>query len=297
MSGQVSSMTGFARSAGEVSERRWVWEIKSVNNRGMELRFRLPPGFDFLEPSLRKALQKRLKRGSIFTSLSLESATSKTKIRLNQTALEEMLTMIDTISTRVDCQAPRPEGILSLRGVLEVDDEAGLEDAEALTEKFLQTYEEAIGKLLETRRQEGAAMAAAIEDQFTELQGLAHSAKNHPGASLDSIRARLDAQLKSLLESGSNSPEPERLAQEVALMALKADIREELDRLDAHIQSGRAILSRGGSVGRELDFLTQELNRETNTLCSKAQDIELKQIGLDLKKVIDQVREQVQNIE
>jgi uncharacterized protein (TIGR00255 family) len=232
----------------------------------------------------------------MFVSLQLTTATSEARVRLNKEALADIIAALNEVRGEVGCAEPRAESILALRGVMELVDEAVDEkQKEALREALLKNFAEAVDALDAARAKEGAAMARVIGDQLAEIEVLTARARGGAGASLAGIRDRIASQLRELIEDGA-LPE-ERLAQEAAMMAVKADVREELDRLDAHIKAARALIKRGGPTGRELDFLTQEFNRETNTLCSKAQDIELKRTGLDLKKVIDQLREQVQNIE
>ncbi len=292
----VSSMTGFARVDGAHDGKRWIWELKSVNGRGLEMRFRLPAGFDELEPALRQGLSGRLKRGSVFASLQLGSASGETRMRLNKAALSDALAAVEEIRAQTDCGPPQAEGLLALRGVMEpADDEPDEAARAAFNDAVLKSFHEAVDLLGDARVKEGAAMAGVVAGHVDEIETLTAKAGADPGASLPAIRDRIAAQLADLIADGA-VPE-DRLAQEAALLAVKADVREELNRLAAHVDAARALLKRGGAVGRELDFLTQELNRETNTLCSKAQNMDLKRLGLDLKKVIDQLREQVQNIE
>ncbi len=296
MSITVSSMTGFARHDGEHDGRRWTWELKSVNGRGLEMRFRTPPGFDGLEPTLRAEISKRFNRGSIFASLQLTSTASETRMQLNETALADAVSAIEKVRAMIECAPPRAESVIGLRGVMEAA-ETEPDDAarEALNAALVKSFCAAADLLHEARCAEGAAMAAVINGHVDEIEVLTGKAAADASASLESIRDRVSAQLSEIL-SGDAVP-AERLAQEAALLAVKADVREELNRLSVHVDAARGLIARGGAIGRELDFLTQEFNRETNTLCSKAQNMDLKRIGLDLKKVIDQLREQVQNVE
>lgn len=292
----VSSMTGFARVDGAHAGKRWTWELKSVNGRGLEMRFRLPPGLDEIEPALRSKLSARLKRGSVFSNMQLASAAGETRMRLNEPALADALAAINKIRGQIDCAPPQAEGVLALRGVLEPAEEDLDEAARAaFNDALVESFDRAVQALGAAREQEGAAMASVVAGHVDEIEALTARAAADPGAAPATIRDRIAAQLADLLAGDAIAEE--RLAQEAALMAVKADIREELNRLAAHVEAARLLLKRGGPIGRELDFLTQEFNRETNTLCSKAQTKELKQIGLDLKKVTDQLREQIQNIE
>jgi uncharacterized protein (TIGR00255 family) len=292
----VSSMTGFARVEGAHDGRRWTWELKSVNGRGLELRFRLPPGLDYLEPDLRKASAETFSRGSFTATLTTDKTALGPALRINNGALEEAIRMIETIRARIDCEKPRAEGILNVRGVVEQDEG---EDDEAARASWagatVAGFRKCASALQEARAREGKSLGATLSAQIDAIERLELEARTNASVSPEAIRARISAQL-SELTAGAAIPE-ERLAQEAALLAIRADIREELDRLAAHVVAARALLQDREPVGRRLDFLTQELNREANTLCSKAQDMALKRLGLDLKTVIDQMREQVQNIE
>jgi len=291
----LSSMTGFARIEGALGETRWVWEMKSVNGRGLEPRFRLPPGYDFLESDLRKSLSDKFSRGSFNIFLSLKGAAVDGAFVINRAALASAVKLVEEIRLSVDCEKPRPEGILALKGV--VDQESALDDEDAraaLSAALKKSFNEALGLLERARLEEGKAIGALINSQLDAIAGLTADARSNADAAPEAIRARIAAQLAELL---AGSVDEARIAEEAAMLALRADIREELDRLVAHVDAGRALAEKGGVVGRKLDFLTQEFNREANTLCSKAQDMGLKRIGLDLKSVIDQMREQVQNLE
>ncbi len=291
----LSSMTGFARAEGALGETRWVWEIKSVNGRGLEPRFRLPPGYDFLELDLRKALSEKFSRGSFNAFLSLKGAAVEGAFVVNRAALSSAIKLVEEIRLAVDCDKPRPEGLLALRGVVEQESALDDEDARAaLAAALKKSFEDALALLAHARLSEGAAIGALISSQLDAISRLTADARANAEAAPAAIRARIAAQLADLL---AGSIDEARLAEEASMLALRADIREELDRLDAHVEAGRALVAKGGVIGRKLDFLTQEFNREANTLCSKAQDMALKRIGLDLKGVIDQMREQVQNLE
>jgi uncharacterized protein (TIGR00255 family) len=291
----LSSMTGFARGEGALGETRWTWEMKSVNGRGLEPRFRLPPGLDFLEQDLRKALSERFSRGSINAFLSLKGAAVEGGLAVNRAALSSAIALIEEVRARIACEPPRAEGILALRGVLDIQSTLDDEDeraalAAALGASFSQTAD----MLAQSRRREGLALERLIGDLLKEIEGLAGAARAAAAAAAAATRDRFQAQLADLLASSFTE---ERMAQEAAALAVKSDVREELDRLAAHIEAARALMAKGAAAGRQLDFLTQELNREANTLCSKAQDMGLKRIGLDLKTAVDRMREQVQNVE
>lgn len=292
----LSSMTGFARADGVHERWRWSWELKSVNGRGLELRCRLPQGFDSIEPELRKAAKQKLHRGSINVSLTMRIEAAQSAYRVNDAALTDAMTMIEKISQKIKCAPPRAEGILSLRGVIEPVDELEDEEArDALIAALTASFAEATDLLAIARQSEGGAMVKVLAGQFDDIERLTKDAAAHAATTPAAIKNRLQAQLDELL--GGAGIAEDRLVQEAALLAVKADIREELDRLASHVDAGRLLLAGKGPAGRQLDFLTQEFNREANTLCSKASDMDLKRIGLELKKVIDQMREQVQNIE
>ena len=296
MSASLSSMTGFARVDGAHENWRWTWELKSVNGRGLELRCRLPQSFDNLEPDLRKAAKQKLNRGSVNVALSLRTENGEARFQINEAALADAVDMVEKINSKIDCAPSTAVGVLSLRGVIEAADDAENEAArKALSASLLKSFAKAVDALNAVRQSEGAAMSAVLLAQLSDIEQLTADAAALAAATPQAIKQKIEAQLNELL-AGAKIPE-DRLAQEASVLALKADIREELDRLVSHVEAGRTLLSEKGPAGRQLDFLTQEFNREANTLCSKTQDMELKRIGLQLKKVIDQMREQVQNIE
>lgn len=293
----LASMTGYARSAGALPGVAFTVELKSVNGRGLDLRMRLAPGLDALEGDIRRLIGKSITRGSLTVSLNVDREGEGGRVVVNHQALEAVLEGFRWLESRVDAEKPRLDGILGLRGVLEQHETAlSAEDEEALSDAILAAVEQAVTGLAAARREEGARIAAILNERIGEIAALTKAAEIHPGRSRDAILARLRQQVADLSEA-SPTLSDERLAQEAVLLATKADIREELDRLGAHIAAARQLISGGGPVGRKLDFLSQEFNREANTLCSKSNDVALTAIGLDLKAVIDQLREQVQNIE
>jgi uncharacterized protein (TIGR00255 family) len=295
VSAALASMTGFARAERQAGPLRARVELKSVNGRGLDMRLRLSPGLDAVEIPLRQLLAKELSRGSINLVASLDRAGATGSVRVNEQALASVIAALDLVRQQVTTAMPQPEGILALPGVLETDDGAGaLDDAEIMA-LILDCAAEAIRSLKAARLQEGAAIAAVLLGQLDTIAMLVSSAETHPTRSRAAIEARLREQLGALAQD-ITLPQ-DRLAQEALLLATKADIQEELDRLRAHITAARKLIAEGGPVGRRLDFLAQEFNREANTLCSKSNAVELTAIGLDLKAAIDQLREQVQNIE
>ncbi|KQW80452.1 hypothetical protein ASC89_10300 [Devosia sp. Root413D1] len=297
MAASLASMTGYARAGGSLPGVGFTVEIKSVNGRGLDLRMRLASGFDALETEIRRLIGKSITRGSLTISLNVDREGEGGRVVVNHQALEAVLEGFKWLEGRVDADKPRLDGILALRGVLEQHETAlSADEEEALNAAILGAVAEAVTGLVAARREEGARIAAILAERIDEIAALTKAAEIHPGRSRDAILARLRQQVAELSEA-SPTLSDERLAQEAVLLATKADIREELDRLGAHIAAARQLISGGGPVGRKLDFLSQEFNREANTLCSKSNDVALTAIGLDLKAVIDQLREQVQNIE
>lgn len=290
-------MTGFARAEGSHGDLAFAWELKSVNGKGLELRFRLPPGYDALEPSLRGALAQRFKRGNITASLTLARTAGAAPVRVNREALAEIVAVMNEIGAELAVAPPRLDGLLALRGVLEsVEAEEDEATREARSAAVLAVWEEALDALAAMREAEGRRLEAFLDERLAEIAGLVTAAERSAAAQPEAIKARLRAMVEALLEASPALPE-DRLAQEAALLLSRADVREELDRLNAHVAAARALLAEANNVGRRLDFLCQELNREANTLCSKSADLELTSIGLALKASIEQFREQVQNIE
>jgi len=291
----VASMTGFARTQGEAPGISWVWEVKSVNGRALDLRLRLAPGFDALEPELRAAVAQRFRRGNISANLSVARIAAPV-LRINRAALGQLVALINELTGEVEAAPPRLDGLLALRGVVESvedEDEAVLEER---CRAVLAGWTQALDRLAEARAEEGARIAALLRHQLDETATLAAAAEARAVAQPAALRERLRTVLAGLADLAPSVSE-ERVAQEVALLVARSDIREELERLRAHLEQAGELLQQGEAVGRRLDFLCQELNREANTLCSKSADIELTRIGLALKAVIEQFREQVQNIE
>ncbi|NWG45415.1 MAG: YicC family protein [Alphaproteobacteria bacterium] len=293
----LTSMTGFGHAEGQAGAVRFTWELRSVNGRGLDLRLRLPGGLEHLDAPVRAALTARLRRGNVQAGLQLRREAQGGGLVLNEAALERVLAIVETVRKRTDAPPPSVEGLLALRGVLEVseaeDDEAVRAERDAALMAGLAA---ALDQLVLTRAEEGASLAAVLAAEVEEITALAAMARALAPVSAEGQRARLLAQLSGLLEADPPLPE-ERLAQELALLAVRTDVREELDRLEAHCAAARDLLASGEPVGRRLEFLAQEFQREANTLCSKATDIELTRTGLALKAVIDQLREQVQNVE
>lgn len=292
----LASMTGFARAQGEAFGISWVWEVKSVNGRTLDLRLRLGPGFDALEPELRAGLAQRFRRGNFSASLAVTRATTPA-LRINREALAQLMALIDELTGEIEAAPPRLDGLLALRGVVETVEDEDEAIVAARCSEVLLSWAGALDRLAAARAEEGARIAQLLRGQLDEMGGLAAVAADCAAAQPAAICERLLAVVANLTGPDAPALPEERVAQEVALLAARADIREEIERLRAHIHQAGDLLEEGMAVGRRLDFLCQELNREANTLCSKSADIELTRAGLALKAVIEQFREQVQNIE
>jgi uncharacterized protein (TIGR00255 family) len=292
----IASMTGFAREAGATGPYQWAWEVKSVNGRGLDVRLRLPPGFDAVGEDARMQIQKAFTRGQCQVNLAITRAASPPKVRVNEEVFSALVDAVGRLKLPAGVTPASVDGLLAVRGVVEVEDEADEAFAAELAGDLKTGISRAIVSLKDARFAEGRALAAVIADQLDTMERLAGAAEEAPARQPEAVRAKLESQIAALL-GASPTLDPDRLHQEAVLLATKADVREELDRLKAHIEAARALLKAGGAVGRRLDFLAQEMGRESNTLCAKANDVALSRIGLDLKAVVEQFREQVQNVE
>ncbi len=290
-------MTGFARTSGARDDLHWQWEVKSVNNKALDLRCRLPAGFEGLEPALRSAATREVKRGSLQAALTVNAMSGGSVVSINDDVLEQILLAGERLRDRIGGEPLRADLLLGLRGVLDVAepqiDEAAVEARNAA---ILLSFEQTMKALVASRNQEGTRLKAVIDGQLNRIESLAEAARDCPSRSTETIKARLAEQVAKLMDTGV-AFDADRLHQEAVMIATRSDIQEELDRLFSHVTAARALLDSGEAVGRKFDFLAQEFNREANTLCSKAIDRALTAIGLDLKTVIDQMREQIQNIE
>ena len=292
----TTSMTGFARASGSHDGQAFAWELKSVNGKALDLRLRLPTGFDHLEIPARQALAQVLKRGNVQVNLTLTETGGATKLVINRDVLQAYVALAKDLQKQVGGPDVSAEALLSMKGVVEMAATETDETALAAHDNaILKSLDEAIAALAAARQAEGAKLSAIISAQLDQIAQLHQRATANPSRKADTIKARLREQVASMLDAGML--DEQRLAQEAALLATKADIQEELDRLGVHISAAKSLLTSREPVGRKFDFLAQEFNREANTLCSKAGDAGLTQVGLDLKTVIDQMREQVQNIE
>jgi uncharacterized protein (TIGR00255 family) len=293
----VSSMTGFARSHGASGPYTFEWELKSVNAKGFDLRMRLPPGWDELETFAKKRAGEMLSRGTVYANLNVKRANAVSTIRINEEVLASIVKVAGVLAGKIDAVAPSIDGLLGIKGVIEVVEPEAVEaEDKAAQAAAAAAFELALANLVEMRRREGVTLGQILSQRMDEIEILAKKAEAAPGRKPDAIRARLAEQIAALLES-SERFDPDRLHQEAIMVAAKADIREELDRIASHISQAREMIGNGGPVGRRLDFLAQEFNREVNTCCSKSNDLELTNTGLAMKNVVEQFREQVQNLE
>ncbi|MBK17996.1 MAG: YicC family protein [Rhodospirillaceae bacterium] len=290
-------MTGFARVEGTEDGYSWAWEVRSVNARSLDVRIRLPSGMDRLEAGIRKKVSDKLNRGNISATLVIARPPRKQEVVINSEILEQVLSISNQMSESDDIARPRVDGLLSVRGVIELQEEEETDEEKTkLDAEVEKAFEAALDGLVENRESEGKRLLDSIISHLDEIAGYVDDAANIDAAQPKAIANKLREQVRDLAGEVSGVTE-DRLAQEVALLATKADIREELDRLSAHVAGARDLLAAGSPVGRKLDFLCQEFNREANTVCSKSSDLDLTRVGLELKAVIERLREQIQNIE
>jgi uncharacterized protein (TIGR00255 family) len=293
----LTSMTGFAEGIGRHANIRWRWEAKSVNGRGLDFRLRMPSGYEGLEPGARTLVAERFRRGSIQAVLTVEAEEVGRGFRVDPQALADAVRIAKQVAAETGLPPARIDGLLALKGVIVQEEQSLAEDARLSRDAALLTsLANALDALAEARRSEGIKLAQLLAAQLDALARLSGEARTLAETQPKLLQERMMAQISELLAPGRNLSE-ERIAQEVALLAARADVREELDRLAAHCQEARTLLGSHEPVGRKLDFLTQEFNREANTLCAKSSDIQLTRIGLALKAAIDQFREQIQNVE
>jgi len=293
----LASMTAFARAAVVDGPWRFTWELRSVNGKGLDLRLRLPPGYEQLETPVRARAAAVLARGSVSATLTAVREGEDVKVRINEAGLDALVAAVRASAERLGVPMPGIESLLAVKGIVEVSEaEDGEAERQQRGEACLKAFDQALTQLALMRVGEGQALLTVLAERLDAIAGLLAAAESLPERRVEAIRARLAEQLRTLLET-AQPLDPERLHQEAVLLATKADVREELDRLGAHVAAARELLAAGGPVGRKLDFLAQEFNREANTLCSKSNAVALTQIGLDLKLLVDQFREQIQNLE
>ena len=290
-------MTGFSRASGRDARCEWVWELKCVNGRGLDVRCRLPAGLDALETAARAAAAARFSRGNLTMTLRTTPVEAGASVRVDRQLLERLLDVAREYRDAPGVLPPRLDGLLSVRGVVEPAEEAATgEERSARAGAMIETLETALDELRAARLAEGGRLKEILRGHVAEIEELSGKVAGYVAALPESLSARLGERLSGILDARPGLPE-DRLAQELAALLVKSDVKEEADRLAAHAEAVAELLAEGGAVGRRLDFLAQELNREANTLCAKAADASLARAGLDLKAVIDRFREQVQNLE
>ena len=293
----LQSMTGFARREGTVGRYRWVWELRSVNGKGLDFRLRLPPGFERLEADVRRLLSEAFSRGNMQVSLSVSASDAPLAAVINRDALAALLTLRGELGDLIDLAPLRLDSLLSIRGIVDFREvEEDTAETESRDAAILDGFAAALADLGDMRRREGETLAGLLQGQIAKIAELAATVEQDPSRTPEEIARRLTAQVAALLEAAP-SLDRDRLHQEAAVLATKADLREEIDRLTSHVAAARELIARGGPVGRKLDFLAQEFNRESNTICSKSNSAAVTAAGIELKVVIDQFREQVQNLE
>ena len=293
----LSSMTGFARSHGASGPYAFEWELKSVNAKGFDLRLRLPPGWDELEAIAKKRATALLARGTVYANLNVRRANALAAVRINEEVLASVLKAASQLAGKIDAVAPSIDGLLGIKGVIEVvEPESDEEENKAAMAAAAAAFDRALADLVAMRQREGMALGQILSQRMDEVEALAKKAEAAPGRKPEAIKARLAEQIAALIET-SDRFDADRLNQEALLIAARADIREELDRIASHVAQARELIGKGGPIGRRLDFLAQEFHREANTCCSKSNDVELTNTGLEMKNVIEQFREQVQNLE
>ncbi|KRB50298.1 hypothetical protein ASE04_17250 [Rhizobium sp. Root708] len=293
----LQSMTGFARREGTTGRWRWAWELRSVNGKGLDVRLRLPPGLDKLEADVRRFVGEQFSRGNMQVSLSVSTSENRLETVLNQEALAAVLSLRDQLGGIIDPAPLQLDTLLSIRGIIDFREPEDSEDAIVLRDaEIMDGLKAALSDLCLMRESEGSALARVLLDHVATIETLTQTVERDPSRSTAEIVAKLSAQVAMLMESAKTF-DRDRLHAEAALLATKADLREEVDRLKAHVAAARDLLAKGGPVGRKLDFLAQEFNRESNTICSKSNAAAVTAAGIELKVVIDQFREQVQNLE
>ena len=296
-SSYLQSMTGFARAQTASSHWRLAWELKTVNAKGLDLRLRLPPGFDAIEQDVRARISGQIARGACYATLTAQREAGAPEVRVNEAAIAALTQALARVPTSANLRPASLDGLLGVRGIVEViesvDDEAAMA---AIFAAVLSSLGIALADLLAMRAREGGALEVILGQRLSAMAQLVDAAESCPGRRPEAVRARLAQSVAALIEASATLDQT-RLHQEAILLAAKADVREELDRLKAHVAAVHELLASGKPVGRRLDFLAQELGREANTLCAKSNDPELTRLGMELRVEIEQFREQVQNVE
>ncbi len=293
----LASMTGFARTEGQQDGFTWIWELRSVNGKSLDIRVRLPHGFEALENTVKQHCAACLKRGTVSAALTVQEINQPARLQVNEPILAEIIGLMKQIGTRIEATPPRLDGILALRGVLELTEESISQTVQSDRLALVEAgFAAALAGLVEGRKREGVQLEPVLRQRLAEIAGLVGAADRLAATQPDLIKARFTQQIETILAAVPSLSE-DRLAQELALLIAKADVREELDRLTAHLQAADDLLREAVNIGRRFDFLCQEFNREANTLCAKSADLGLTKIGIALKATIEQLREQIQNIE
>lgn len=293
----VQSMTGFARHEGHVEGLDWVWELRSVNGKGLDIRLRLPQGLEELDAPIRKRISERFKRGNLQVNLQTSQVAETLAPKVNSKLALQLLDAAQELQTHVGGALPSVSELMAIRGVVEFEETSDDTDTRAhRNDDILRGLDTALESLSVMRATEGAAIRDVLVSQVNKLQSLCEQIVQSDARTPEAVRTALQAQVSKLLEA-SDEFDTQRLHQEAAILAAKADLQEELDRLVVHLSSALKLLGGNGPVGRKLDFLAQEFNRECNTICSKSNSADVTAIGLDMKLLIDQFREQVQNME
>ncbi len=293
----LQSMTGFARSEGTSGWYRWAWELRSVNGKGLDLRLRLPSGMETLETAFRDIASQSLSRGNIQAGLSLSASETKLEAVVNRDALDAVLALKQELGSAISDAPLSFDTLLSVRGLVEFREPVETEEVQsARNADIVAGFSAAVAALRSMREREGTSLYALLSTHIDRIEQLTSIINADPSRQPEHVRARLEAQI-ALIGDGTSGLDRERLYAEAALLATKADLREEIDRLTSHVSAARELLATGGPVGRKLDFLAQEFNRESNTICSKSNASAVTAAGIELKVVIDQFREQVQNLE
>lgn len=293
------SMTGFASGQGEALGLTWTWDLRSVNARGLDIRVRVPDWVDGLEQALRAAISKRLARGNVTVSLRLQSTMTDSVQELNEAQLDRVLTAMlrieaEAMARGLSLTASSAADLITVRGVMDAPQQST--DPAELRTTLVTDFASVLDQFIVSRQTEGAALVDVLTGQVDQISHLVDQAADVAQARKGEQAEKMRAAMARVMDA-QESVDEQRVAQELALIAVKADVTEEIDRLRAHVEAARALLAASGAVGRKLDFLMQEFNREANTLCSKAQSSALTTVGLELKTVIEQMREQVQNVE
>lgn len=293
----LQSMTGFSRVEGTSGRTRWAWELRSVNGKGLDLRLRLPPGFEALEADMRRLAGEAFSRGNLQIGLATSVSEAQVEAVVNQGALAAVLALREQLTGVVDPAPLKLDTLLSVRGIVDFREAEESETERTVRDGDIRAgFADAVRCLADMRRKEGDALAAVLLGQVARIEALTEAVEADPSRSVAAIADRLSAQVAMLMQ-GATALDRDRLHQEAALLATKADLREEIDRLKAHVAAARELIAQGGPIGRKLDFLAQEFNRESNTICSKSNAAAVTAAGIELKVVIDQFREQVQNLE